>query len=53
MDRPAHLRYNRIGIHDHHFNAARTDKEKDFARLNPQVCYDDERCWWDGGAGSG
>jgi hypothetical protein len=53
MDRPAHLRYKRIGIHDHHWNAARTDDERAFAREHPHVCYDDERCWWNGGDGSG
>lgn len=47
MERPAQLRYLRMGIHDHHVAARRpTD-----ARL-PEAWehYDDERCYWDGGA---
>lgn len=50
LERPAHLAYNRMGIHDHHINAARTNEERAFARAHPHECYDDERCWWDGGA---
>jgi hypothetical protein len=50
-ERPPALRYNKSGIHDHHFNAARTDEERAFAREHPDVCYDDERCWWEGGIG--
>ena len=48
-ERPAHLRYSRLGVHDHHLNAAHNDVEREHARRRPQDCYDDERCWWDGG----
>lgn len=49
MERPQRLRYKLAGIHDHHVNAARTDAEREYARAHPHECYDDRRCWWNGG----
>lgn len=51
--RPPHLAFPRGGIHDHHLRAARTDAERERAEREPWKCYDDERCWWDGGASDG
>lgn len=49
MERTPGLEFNRGGIHDHHFHAARTDAERVLARQYPHLCYTDDRCWWNGG----
>lgn len=51
LERPEQFRFHHWGIHDHHINAARTEDERTHAKAHPNDCYDDERCWWDGGNG--